>query len=88
MKKNSLGGKMKKNKTLRDIELYHKINTDVKDDYDVLYNELREVAKEWIKYLENEFIAERPKELADAYKNKAAYQIQWIMQFFNLDDNC
>lgn len=48
--------------------------------------ELRTEAINQIKYLETEFITERPKDLADVYKNKAAYQIQWIKHFFNITE--
>lgn len=56
------------------------------NDYVFLESELRQEAIKQIKYLETEFITERPKDLADVYKNKAAYQIQWIKHFFNITD--
>jgi len=71
---------MKKLKTLRDIELYHKINTDVKDDYDVLYDELKEAAKEWIK----EIRLKKEKDGDNVIRDEAI--IWWIKYFFNLEE--
>ena len=89
---------MKKLETLRDIELYHKINPDVKDDYDVLYDELKESAKEWIKYLEtlSDEYEEHREEFRQIMDDRFAIYscvndpdngevIKWITYFFNLD---
>jgi len=87
---------MKKLETLRDIELYHKINPDVKDDYDVLYDELKEAAREWIKEIDNAILNnkaishkpfwEKDKEiLGDAWIAHYFSVRAWIKHFFNLE---
>jgi len=69
---------MKILRELRDIELYHKINTDVKDDYDILYNELKDAAKNWVQYLER--ADNQHLQLYDS-KNPVT---EWIKIFFDL----
>ena len=84
---------MKKLKTLRDIELYHKINTDVKDDYDVLYDELKEAAKEWLEYVDKfDRNGRTYSELEgfdrdiDAHYYHREILLEWIRKFFDLEE--
>ena len=93
-KPKEVGEFMKKLKTLRDIELYHKINTDVKDDYDVLYAELKEAAREWINYV---YTFERGDRTysdlkgidrdIDLHYYHSELLIEWIKHFFDLENS-
>ena len=71
--------------TLKDMP-HNGAISDYERNWSYEYGSLKDAAKKWISYLENEFVTERPKELNAVYKNKAAYQIQWIKHFFNLEE--
>lgn len=79
----------KKLTTLRDIELYHKINTDARDDYDVLYQELKDAAREWIHHIQDRedktlpFICDKDTKLP---VDGDTAVIVFLKMFFNLEE--
>lgn len=77
---------MTKLKTLNGIMMEYSINQDVKDDYDRMYGDLHESAKEWIKELDKKDYTSDDYPINEWTYLRRRGAIDWIEMFFNLEE--
>jgi len=76
-------------KTLKDIRREYEINTELRDDYDRMTDDLRDAAREWVKAAKGGQMLKPNEDWGNMFRcDEYSCNLveNWIKHFFNLED--